>query len=377
MAAPRIILMYITEVSGHHSATLAVENAIKTLNSNAEILNINAFNYTNPISEKVVNQIYMGVIKKIPQIWDYLYDNPSIAKKLEKIKASIHKFNSPKLKNLFDDFKPDAVACSQAFPCGMVADFKKHYRSSLPLVAILTDYVPHSYWLYDTVDYYVAPSREVAESLIKKGIHQEKIKPLGIPIDPKFKAEVKRNEIRKEFNLAADKFTVLIMGGGQGLGPIKKIVKSLEGINNHIQEIIITGSNKKLYASLKTKIKKYKKSILLLKYSDRIHELMGISDLIITKPGGITTAEVLTKRLPMIIIRPIPGQEESNTNYLTGHNAAIRLDDPQEAGLVIKGLLDNPQKLKYMAESARRLSKPDASLDIAKLLLNLAQQKNV
>ncbi|OGX14673.1 MAG: hypothetical protein A2166_06165 [Omnitrophica WOR_2 bacterium RBG_13_41_10] len=377
MAAPRIILMYITEISGHHSATLAVENAIKTLNSNAKILNINAFNYTNPISEKVVNQIYMGVIKKIPQIWDYLYDNPSVAKKIEKIKASIHRFNSPKLKNLFDDFKPDAVACSQAFPCGMVADFKKHYRSGLPLVAILTDYVPHSYWLYDTVDYYVAPSQEVAKSLIKKGIPQERIKPLGIPIDPKFKTEVKRNEIRKEFNLAADKFTVLIMGGGQGLGPIKKIVKSLEGINHHIQEIIITGSNKKLYASLKTKIKKYKQSILLLKYSDSIHELMGISDLIITKPGGITTAEVLTKRLPMLIIHPIPGQEESNTDYLTGHNAAIRLDDPQEAGLVIKELLDNPQRLKYLAESARRLSRPDASLDIAKLLLNLAQQKNV
>ncbi|MFH1640876.1 MAG: hypothetical protein ABIA66_02805 [Candidatus Omnitrophota bacterium] len=168
MSKKRMILMYISEFSGHHSATLAIEKAVKSLSPDTEILNINAFNYTNPISEKIVNRLYMSVIKSTPKIWDYLYDNPAVAKKIDKIKDIIYKFNSPKLKNLFDEFKPDVVACSQAFPCGMVADYKKKYWSNLPLVAVLTDYVPHSYWIYDKVDCYVTPSEEVSRRLAEK-----------------------------------------------------------------------------------------------------------------------------------------------------------------------------------------------------------------
>src|SRR3989338_2966044 len=172
MHPKRILLMYITEISGHHSATLAIEKALKTLN-------INAFNYTNPISEKIINRVYMGVIKTTPHVWDFLYDNPTVAKNLEKIKDAIHKFNSPKLDKLLNSFKPDVVACTQAFPCGMVADLKKIRNLQLPLVAVLTDYVPHSYWVYDTVDYYISPSEEVSSRLIKKGIKAERIKTLG------------------------------------------------------------------------------------------------------------------------------------------------------------------------------------------------------
>ena len=147
MRPKRIILMYISEVSGHRNAALAIEKAIRILEPNTEILNINAFNYTNPVAEKITNSIYMGIIKIAPKIWDYLYDNPKVVKRIEKAKENIHKANSPKLKRLFDKFMPDAVICTQAFPCGMVADYKKTYGASLPLIAVLTDYVPHSYWI--------------------------------------------------------------------------------------------------------------------------------------------------------------------------------------------------------------------------------------
>ncbi|MBP7217098.1 MAG: hypothetical protein KBA46_07455, partial [Candidatus Omnitrophica bacterium] len=111
MAAKRIILMYITEISGHHSATLAIEKALRQEEPGVEILNLNAFNYTNPISEKIINRLYLGVIKNTPQVWDFLYDNPTVAKNLEKLKKAIHMLNSPKLKNLFDRLQPDIVAC--------------------------------------------------------------------------------------------------------------------------------------------------------------------------------------------------------------------------------------------------------------------------
>jgi processive 1,2-diacylglycerol beta-glucosyltransferase len=371
MPPKRIILMYISEVSGHHSATIAIEKALKILQPDAQILNINAFNYTNPISEKIINRLYMSVIKMTPQIWDYLYDNPKVVKRVEKIKESIHKFNSPKLKNLFDDFKPDAVLCTQAFPCGMCADYKKTYGSDLKLIAVLTDYVPHSYWVYDAVDYYITPSEDVSLRLVQKGIAADKIKSFGIPFDSKFNACPERNNIFQRLGLDAGLPTLLIMGGGQGLGPIKTIVRSLEKVRREIQGMVVTGTNKKLFNSLERKVKKYKNKILVIGYTNNINELMEISNIIVTKPGGVTTAEVLAKKIPMIIVKPIPGQEENNTAYLTQKGAALKVDEPKEINFVIEDLLSHPAKISRMRESAGAISKPNASLDIAGLLLNL------
>ncbi|MGA2774807.1 MAG: glycosyltransferase [Candidatus Omnitrophota bacterium] len=363
--------MYISEVSGHRSATMAIGKAIKALAPETEIMNINAFNYTNPVSEKIINRLYMGVIKSVPQLWSYLYDNPNVVKKLEKIKNNIHKMNSPKLRRLFEKFNPDIVVCTQAFPCGMVAYYKKDYPSPLSLVAVLTDYIPHAFWVYDTVDYYITPSEDVTDRLVKKGIPTGKIRSLGIPFDHKFNEPLEQNKLFQKYRLNPDIPTLLIMGGGQGLGPIKAIVKSLEKVRRPLQEIIVAGMNKKLYNSLKRKIKKSNKKILLFGFVNFINELMDICDVIISKPGGVTTAEVLSKRIPMLIIKPIPGQEVSNSDYLTGKGAALKVDEPKEIGGIIEGLLNNPEKMNRMREAAGKISKPNASLDIAKLILNL------
>ena len=371
MHPKRIILMYISEVSGHRSATMAIEKAIKQLYPDSQILNINAFNYTNPISEKVINRIYMEVIKRTPRIWDYLYDNPSVVKGLENIKQHIHKSNSPKLKKLFDKFNPDLVVCTQAFPCGMVADFKKTYGVNLPLVAVLTDFIPHSFWVYDEVDYYITPSEEVSARLEKKGVKPFKIKSYGIPFDHEFNQKLNNEDIFFKLKLNPDKPVVLIMGGGQGLGPIKTIVKSLEKSQYDIQELIVAGTNKKLFRSLKRKIKHYKKNIHLFGFIQNIHELMHISKVIISKPGGVTTAEVLSMGLPMVIVKPIPGQEINNTNFLTQKQAAVKVDKTKEVYQVIDDLLGNKVKLERLRAAGLKIAKPGASMDIAKLLLSL------
>ncbi len=363
--------MYISEVSGHRSATMAIEKAVRILHPQAQIMSINAFNYTNPISEKVINRIYMEVIKRTPKVWDYLYDNPSVVKGLENIKKFIHKSNSPKLKKLFDSFKPDLVVCSQAFPCGMVADFKKSYGSKLPLIAVLTDYVPHSYWVYDEVDYYITPSEEVSRRLEQKGVKAAKIMTYGIPFDPQFNQERNSAEIFAKLKLNPSKPTILIMGGGQGLGPIKTVVRSLEKSGHDLQELIITGTNKRLFRSLRRKIKRYKKEIHLFGFIKNIHELMHISQVIITKPGGVTTAEVLSIGLPMVIIKPIPGQEINNTNFLTHKQAAVKVDDPEEAYHMIDDLLNNKAKLERLKAAGLKIAKPQASMDIARLILSL------
>jgi processive 1,2-diacylglycerol beta-glucosyltransferase len=253
----------------------------------------------------------------------------------------------------------------------MVADYKKTYGVNLPLVAVLTDYIPHSYWIYDEVDYYITPSEEVSARLEKKGVKPAKIKPYGIPFDHKFNQKLYAEVIFGRLKLDPHKPVVLIMGGGQGLGPIKTIVKSLEKSAYDIQELIVAGTNKKLFRSLKRKIKHYKKNIHLFGFIQNIHELMHISSVIISKPGGVTTAEVLSMGLPMVIIKPIPGQEINNTIFLTQKQAAIKVDEPKEAYQVIDDLLKNRVKLERLRAAGLKIAKPGASMDIAKLLLSL------
>jgi len=363
--------MYITEVSGHHTATLAIENALRIQEPSIDILNINAFHYTNPISEKIVNQFYMGVIKKTPGIWDYLYDNPSIVKNTRRIKQYIHKLNSPKLKILFDRFRPQIIVCSQAFPCGMAADFKRTYNLNIPLIGVLTDHAPHSFWIYDNVDYYITPSQDTKDGFIGKGVAAGRIKTLGIPIDPKFAKQHNKEEIAKKLGLDLKIPIVLLMGGGQGIGPIKKIIKYLDRTEANFQIVVIAGTNKKLLNKLKNNHKTYKKKITIFGYVDNIDELMEVSKLVISKAGGMTTSEALAKGLPMIIIKPIPGQEELNTEFLLSHKAAIKIKKAKEVISVIERLLNDAEKLKKMSLNAKRLGKPNASFDIADLILKL------
>lgn len=373
MASKRIILMYISEVSGHHRATLAIEKALKILEPGVEVLNLNGFNYTNPLSEKIINRLYMSVIKTAPRIWDYLYDNPLIAERISRIKDNVHKFNAAKLRKLFDTFKPDIVACSQAFPCGMCAYYKKDFGADFKLVGVLTDYIPHAYWIYDAVDYYITPSEDISLHLIDRGVPPYKVKSYGIPFDPVFNRQVSRQEVKRSLGLDAGLPVVLIMGGGHGIGPIKTIVESLEKSAYDLQEVIVTGVNKRLLRSLSRMRKRCRKKLILLEYVETIHELMKIADIIITKPGGVTTAEVLAQNMPMIIIKPIPGQEAHNAAYLEHRGAAIRADEPARIHLIIDDLLGNPDKLRTLATCAKHLSKPEASFDIARLLLEFRQ----
>lgn len=366
----KVLLLYISEHSGHHCASNAVENALKTLEPGITTLNINSFNYTNPILEKVINRAYMGVVKRTPELWEYLYDNPKVLKNTQRLRSAIHRFNTSKLKVLLDDFKPDAIVCTQAFPCGMIADYKKSFGLSTPLIGILTDYAPHSYWIYSDVDKYIVPSDETGRKLADDGVDPRRIEAYGIPIEPKFQAPKDRNAIFRSLGLDSRLPTVLVMGGTQGLGPIKHTIRLLDSIPLDMQAVIASGTNKKLYRWLKAR--RFKKRVVALAYAHNVDELLRIATVIITKPGGITTAEALAIGVPMIIIHPLPGQEAMNTRFLLREGVAVKAESPQDAVIILEELLYNKDKLKVMGERALSLAKPDSATRIAKLILEMS-----
>ncbi len=366
----RILLMYITKVSGHRAATLAIEKALSKLDPTVEIMSINGFGYTYPTLEKVVNKAYMGIIKRTPKVWDYLYDNPNVVKKIDSIKRFLHKTSHNKLDELFHKFSPDTVVCTQAFPCGMVADYKRANRLNFLLLGVLTDYAPHSFWLNEGVDYYIVPSEESRDRFVIKGIQPEAIKVLGIPIQSSFAKPLNKKAVIQRLGFQEDLPVVLIMGGGQGLGPIKDVVKSLIKIKKNFQMIVLAGTNKRLVRWLRKVPKKTNKKIVVFEYVENVDELMEISTLIITKPGGMTTSECLVKGLPMVIINPLPGQEMRNTDFLLKRGIAIRVDRTNDIGEEIELLMNSPERLASMRKAAFANGHPYAALDIAKLILH-------
>jgi len=366
----RVLLMYISQVSGHRQGAVAISKSLKALDPDCEVLSINGFGYTYPLMEKIINTAYMGVIKRAPKIWEYLYDNPKVIKFSEKWKQSIHKSSHKKLKPLIDEFNPDVVVCTQAFPCGMVADYKLSHQLPIKVIGVLTDYAPHLYWLHEGVDYYVVPSPEARERYLKEGISDESIKVFGIPIRSKFTEKLDRLAIAKKLGLDINIPTILIMGGGQGLGPMKEAVKSLVHLERPLQLIVICGTNVKLVHWIKKIQRKTSKKIVFYDYASNVDELMEISTLIVSKPGGMTTSECLAKGLPMVVVDPIPGQEERNSQFLVNQGIAIRIDDKRHIGRAIDQLLNNPKQLEAMKKAAIKNGMPNAAENIARLILN-------
>lgn len=365
----RILLLYSPNNSGHQKAAWAIQEAIKKFNSDTQTLAVDFFGYNNPLSEKVMIEIYLILLKTVPQIWGYLYDNSKLINKTRWLRDFIYRMSTTRLKVLLENFQPDAVVCTQAFPCGVMADYKEASGDNTFLVGVLTDYLAHSYWVCSTVDRYVVPSLRAKNYLSRFGIAEKKIFGYGIPIHPKFRVKFERKEILKKLDLRADLPIILVMGGGRGTGPIERVVRELIRIKQHFQIIAVTGCNDKLKNKLEKEKSYFKKPIRIIGYTDDINEIMEVSTLIITKPGGLSAAEALAKNLPIIILRPIPGQEINNTQFLLDEGVALKADNEKEAAELALRLLMTPSRLKNMRRKCRENSNPQAAFKIAKLIL--------
>lgn len=361
--------MYITKVSGHRQATVAIQEALRKIDQTVEAPAVNGFGYTYPLLEKVVNSAYMSVIRLCPQVWDYMYDNPKIINNTTRIKKFLFRKSHQKIDRLFQRYTPDTVVCTQAFPCGMVADYKMAHGLDTTLIGVLTDFAPHSYWINPGIDYYIVPSEDTRQRFINKGVSEDKIKVFGIPMRAKFAERLNKQEIAEKLGLNLKTPTVLVMGGGQGLGPIKTILQSLDTIPMPFQVIVIAGKNKKILSSLHRYAEITKHKVLIYEFANNVDELMEISNLIITKPGGMTTCECLTKGLPMAIVNPIPGQEVRNMDFLIQEGVAIRISYTDQVGIEVENLLKSPERLAKMRRCALKHSKPHAAFDIARLIL--------
>lgn len=368
-ARHKILLMYITARSGHYQAARAVEQAIRRLHPRAEILNIDAFQYLNPVLARIVDRMYLSVIQKIPDLWEYLYDNPKVVKRSERFRELLHQYDSPRLKGLLEEFRPDVIACTQAFPCGLVADHKAKTGARTPLFGILTDFWPHAYWVHEQVDGYLVPADQTKHWLTSREVHKEKVHVTGIPIDPSFADTPDSALLHMRFQMKNGVPVLLIMGGGQGLGPLLESVDHLDRVDRPFQLMVVAGSNESLYHRLITRAPQMKHPMQVFGHVDFVADLMSVSNLIITKTGGLTTSEALAKGLPILALNPIPGQETSNARFLVNAGAARLVKDSADLPHLVRRLLDSPDELRGMADHSRRLGHAHSAIEAARLIL--------
>lgn len=373
MESPRILFLYLTKHSGHYAAAVAVEEAVKRLAPAAETRLLDSFRHANPILSKVTLKAYLAILKAAPEIWEYMYDNPEFQARTQKIRDLLQRGNSKKLESVLRDFDPDVVVCTQAFSCGVLASWKERTGRDRPkLVGVLTDFVAHRYWVHPQVDLYIAPNDATKATLISRGVDGARIKVAGIPVRRRYTQPVRREEVIQRLGLRPDLPKILVMGGSLGLGPIKSVIRQLNKLPQPFDILVVTGANEQLREQLQRRRYRDHHPTTVLGFVDNVHELMHIAELVITKPGGITTAEALVKQLPMIIINPIPGQEAKNTEFLLAHGVAVHARDPKDVRMFVDEFLRNPEKLRQMRAAAQVLGCPHAAEEAARSVLQLA-----
>jgi len=371
LSPKKIIFLYIHPGTGHESAARALQEAVKLIEPRVYSEAIDSLRYAYPVISKVISTTYSGMIKRTPQLWDYLYDNPDIVNATSTLRNVMSKLKFKKIEQLLEAYHPNAVVCTQAAPCVLISAYKEQTGWPKPLIAVVTDYRAHAYWYAPYVDIYIVGAITTKIDLLQMGVPEEKIKVLGIPIDPRFAITLDKISAKQRLKLNPWLPTIMIMGGSQGLGPLDQVIKQLGNIRLPIQIIVICGKNNKLRRKLKSRFSRFGHTLRIMGFTKHIDKIMDASDLIITKPGGMTSSEALAKSLPMIIINPIPGQEEKNSEVLTKNHVALRVDNFSNLQTIIEYLIRHPQKLENMRESAQKIAKPNAALETAKVILEM------
>ena len=366
----RILFLYLTKHSGHYAAAVAIDEMIRRMDGGIETMLLDSFSHANPVLSKVTLRAYLAVLKAAPEIWEFMYDNPGFKKRTKVLRETLNRGNSRKLQRLLDEFSPDVVVCTQAFACGVIASWKRATGRRTPaLVGVLTDFVAHRYWADPEVDLYIAPSEETRQNLITQGVLPERVTTHGIPTNQCFVHPVDRAAVIKNLGLKPDLPKILVMGGSLGLGPMKSVIRKLNKLPQPFDIIVVTGKNEELQEQLARKGPRLRHTTKIFGFVENVHELMDLAEMIITKPGGITTAEALVKKLPMIIINPIPGQEAKNTEYLLSQNVAVEAEDANDVMLFVDEFLRNPRKLWTMREAAAALGRPRSAENAAQEIL--------
>ena len=371
----RVLILSASAGAGHVRAAQAIEKAFIQLNAAGELKNIDTLQYTNKLFEKLYSKAYIELVDKAPDLLGWLYNHLDNPWRFERRRLAFDKLNARPFIKLLEDYQPDLAVCTHFLPAEIISWLKQKKGLATRQAIIVTDFDLHAMWLCRYYEHYFVALEETKLHLQALGVPPEKITVSGIPVDPVFAEHKDKIEMRKKLGLDTDLPAILTSAGGFGVGPMEMLIQSLMKMRNKVQVIAVCGRNEEL----KNRLDKFTEQldtkstvkIVPVSYTTQMDEYMSAADLLLGKPGGLTTSEALAKNLPIVIVHPIRGQEERNSDHLLEEGAAIRCNNLPVLAYKIDKLLDSPERIDKMRANVRRLARPTAAVDIVKKILSL------
>ncbi len=358
---------------GHWQAARAVAKALLLHQKDLKTEIVDFVELISPTWNRVTSFTYAKSVRNAPSLYGYFYRATNRLKIDPIWEKKFNYLGVQKILGLLQARRPHLIVATYSVAAGAISRLKKQGLLRVPLVTVITDYAVHNQWIHPWTDLYLVGSEQVREGLIGRGVPGTKIAVTGIPIDPKFASLPSRPFLFEKFGLNPGVPVILIMAGAVGmLRGIPSICRLLDRLPLPLQVLAVTGKDRRLYRRLRRLAPKMKKPLLVSGYVENVEEYMAAADLLITKAGGLTTSEALAVGLPMLIYRPIPGQEAENTRYLTEIGAALAVRNLRQLEARLIQLLSEPPLLEMLRESARAAGRPGAALTAARHILNLA-----
>lgn len=371
----KILIFYGSYGGGHLSAAKSIRDYIEKNYSDSQVELVDCVEYVNKLFNKLTTKAYKDFSKNARWIWKHLYYD-SESGSLSRICNTINRLMAIKLNRLIQEFQPDLIISTHPFSSQMCAILKEKGKLNCKVATILTDYAPHNQWLVKSefIDYYFVAQQGMVDDLVSRGVNKDKIHVTGIPLSSRFLQSYNKQKILEDYGLTSDKNTILFFAGGEfGFGKDKTFNRLKAIIDNlpNLQVVAVAGRNEKMKERFDELVKatKTESNVKILSFTNQVPELMSVSDLVITKPGGLTTTESLASGLPLIIIDPLPGQEEENAEFIENSGAGIWVKDSDNIETILLDIFNNPDKLESMKSKARLIAKKNSTQNIVETLL--------
>jgi len=344
------------------------------MDANAETPVVDSYKYAALVMARVVSDGYLRMVKTIPQMYRYIYHRAERATEVGRFRTWAHQFTAGNLRPLLLRERPDAVVCTHAFPCGAMAEYKRMFPDAPPVVAVVTDFAVHSFWIHENVDRYVVATEEMRGALLARGVRPGAILVSGIPVRAEFaRPPTNTAELRERLNLPADRKIVLLMGGGLGIAPIERMLAALRLVRIPLAAVVVAGKNARMGRRLSESAESVEYPVRALRWVENVYDYMHAADALVTKPGGLTTAEALVARTPMVLSRPLPGQEERNARFLSEAGAAMRAQHVDELPAALERVLGDGATRERMIAASARIRRPNAAGEAAAMITRLVQ----
>ena len=361
----RILIATVTAGGGHLAAAAALEESWRAARPDDIVEKIDLLTLFSPLHRRIYSDGYVKLVERAPDLWGMVFakiDNPKLLQKLKRIQRKFPSGSKLRFARFVRQFKPDVVLCTHYLPLETLTPLREGKGGIRPFVAcIVTDFEAHALWMESCVDLYCVAAEETKARLVARGADAKNVVATGIPIAAKFLSKPDAKAVRRNYGLRDDLPVLLVLSGGFGMGPVAEILTELDKASAQFQSLVVTGRNEELRRELAAHDRKHPTHVL--GFSTNMHELMAVADLIITKPGGLTSSEALAMGKPLFILNPIPGQEAANSDFLLEHGAAAKANRVEDLPYRIGQLLGS-KKLAEMAKAAKSLGRPSAAKTI-------------